>query len=101
MTNMVSTFLGDHFQSDPEVHPDIRLELLHPGDTLLFSTNGLTHAVPEEILLNILKQESSSQDLCRKLMDCAREHQSKDDATALVARFVDLLATPRRPEAGE
>jgi serine/threonine protein phosphatase PrpC len=101
MKNILSTFLGDHLQEDPEVHPDIRVELLHPGDTLLFSTNGLTHAVPEEMLLNILKHETSSQDLCQKLMDCARERQSKDDATALVARFVDVLATPRRPEARE
>lgn len=101
MRNILSTFLGDHVQTDPEVRPDIHVELLHPGDTLLFTTNGLTHAVPEETLLKILKEKPSSQDLCQKLMDSAREHQSKDDATALVARFVDVPETPRRPEARE
>jgi len=101
MRNILSTFLGDHVQTDPEVRPDIHVELLHPGDTLLFTTNGLTHAVPEETLLKILKDKPSSQDLCQKLMDSAREHQSKDDATALVARFVDVPETPRRPEARE
>jgi protein phosphatase len=101
MRNVLSTFLsGDPSLKDPEVHPEVRLEVLHPGDTLLLCTNGLTKSLPEELLLNLLKVDTSSQDLCRKLMDSARERQSKDDATALVARFVDVLATPRRPETG-
>jgi len=101
MRNVLTTFLsGDPSPEDPEVHPQVRQELLQPGDTLLFCTNGLTKSIPEDLLLKILKDETSSRDLCQKLMDSARERQSKDDDTALVARFVDVLATPRRPEAG-
>jgi protein phosphatase len=101
MRNVLSTFLsGDHHPEDPEVHPETRLEILRPGDTLLLCTNGLTKTVPDEMLQRILKTDRSSPDLCRQLMDCARERQSKDDATALVVRFVDVFETPRRPETG-
>jgi len=101
MRNVLSTFLsGDPSQKDAEVHPEVRLEVLQPGDTLLLCTNGLTKSLPEDLLLNILKVETTSQGLCRKLMDSARERQSKDDATALVTRFVDVLATHRRPATG-
>jgi len=101
MRNVLSTFLsGNPPHNDPEVHPEVRLEVLHPGDLLLLCTNGLTNSIPEELLLNILKHETSSQGLCRKLMDSARERQSKDDATAVVAQFFDVLAVRRRPETG-
>jgi len=97
MRNILSTYLsGDHPEGDSEVHPEVRIEVLHPGDTLLLCTNGLTHTIPDGTLRDILKEDRSSQDLCQKLMDGARERQSKDDATALIARFVDVLAPHRR-----
>src|SRR5579864_1908708 len=54
MRNVLSTFLsGDPSQKDAEVHPEVRLEVLQPGDTLLLCTNGLTKSLPEDLLLNI------------------------------------------------
>lgn len=97
MRNILSTYLsGDHPHKDVEAHPEVHLELLHPDDTLLLCTNGLTNSIPDDSILDILKEETSAQDACQKLMDRAREREAKDDATALIARFVDVLAPHRR-----
>lgn len=99
MRNVLSNYLsGDRPEKDAEVHPDAHVELLRPGDTLLLSSDGLTRAISEDLILETLMGEASPRDLCRTLIERARERQSKSDATALVARFIDANAiiTARR-----
>lgn len=88
MRNVLSNYLsGDLPEKDPEVHPEVRVDLLQPGDTLLFSTDGLTDVVPDETLLKTLTQDEPSGDLCRTLLDLARQREARDDSTVLIARF--------------
>ena len=46
MRNVLSNFLsGDLPEKDAQVHPDVHVDLLKPGDTLLFCTDGLTRVI--------------------------------------------------------
>jgi len=88
MRNVLSDYLsGDLPEKDPEVHPEVRVELLREGDTLLFCTDGLTDVLSDEMLLDLLASGGSPRELCRTLIERARDLQARDDATALIARF--------------
>ena len=88
MRNVLSNYLsGDLPERDPEVHPDAVVELLRPGDTLLFCTDGLTHVVSDPELERHLSSDRSAKELCQILMGRARDLRARDDATVLIARF--------------
>jgi PPM family protein phosphatase len=99
--NVVSNFItGKIPEDDPEVHPDVHIVRLHPGDGLLLCTDGLTDVVPDEELARILTRSESAEDLCDTLIGLAVRRGARDDATAVVARFDETRATPggrRRP----
>lgn len=93
---VVSNYLtGKIPEDDPEVHPDVHLARLHPGDAILLCTDGLTDVVTDEELEKILKGDGSAKDQSGAMVDLAVRRGAKDDATALVARF-----EPPRPEPG-
>lgn len=99
MRFVLSNFLsGDLPEKDPEVHPDVTVAILEPGDTLLFCTDGLTDAVPDEELARFLRREEPPETLCGELLTLARDRRARDDATAVIARFVmvDDLPPPSR-----
>jgi len=88
MRNVLSNYLsGDVPEKDPEVHPEVRVDLLREGDTLLLCTDGLTHVLSDEMLTELLASGGSPRELCRILIEQARDLQARDDATALIARF--------------
>ena len=88
MRNVLSNYLsGDVPEKDPQVHPDVHIDRLQPGDTLLFCTDGLTHVMSDEALAGVLSSDGRPKELCGRLLAQARELQARDDATALIARF--------------
>jgi PPM family protein phosphatase len=99
MRFVLSNFLsGDLPEKDPQVHPDVTVAILEPGDTLLLCTDGLTETVTDEELGRMLRREEPPEALCRELLDLARDRRGRDDTTALIARFVmvDDLPPPSR-----
>ena len=99
MRFVLSNFLsGDLPEKDPEVHPDVEVAILEPGDTVLLCTDGLTDVIPDDELGRILLREDPPETLCREMLDLARDRQARDDTTAVVARFamVDDLPEPAR-----
>ena len=100
MRFVLSNFIsGDLPEKDREVHPDVTVAILEPGDTILLCTDGLADVIPDDELAGILRRDGPPEDLCRQFLELARERQARDDATAVVARFVmvdDLPAPSRR-----
>jgi len=92
--HVVWNVLGGRISSrDPEVHPEVHIEDLHAGDTLLLSTDGISNPLTDETIRGLLVKGGSSEEICRSLTDSALEMRSQDDATVVVARFAD----PRGP----
>ncbi len=85
---VVSNFLtGKIPDDDPEVHPDVHVDQLHPGDSLLLCTDGLTDVVTDEELQRIVTGLDSAEHQALALVDLASARSARDDATVLVARF--------------
>jgi PPM family protein phosphatase len=98
---VVSNFLtGKLPDDDPEVHPDVHLARLHPGDAILLCSDGLTDVVTDEDLQKILTGSGSAAEHAGALIDLAVRRAARDDATAVVARFDRPRSDPggrRRP----
>ena len=69
--------------------PRIDLERFHleHDDVVLVCTNGLTDAVDEEAVANVLASGRAPDDLCTMLVDAATKAGAEDDVTALVGRY--------------
>jgi protein phosphatase len=64
--------------------PDVRILALCPGDRVLLGSDGLTGAVGAEELSAILRQESTPDGTCRRLIATANANGGDDNVTALV-----------------
>jgi PPM family protein phosphatase len=85
---VVSNFItGKIPEEDPEVHPDVHVDQLHPGDALLLCTDGLTDVVTDEDLVRVMTGLDSAEKQTIALERLASERSARDDATVLVARF--------------
>jgi PPM family protein phosphatase len=85
---VVSNFItGKIPEEDPEVHPDVYVDQLQPGDSLLFCTDGLTDVVSDEDLQRVMTGLGSAERQSLALLDLASARSARDDATVLVARF--------------
>ena len=71
------------------VGPRIDLERFHlaDGDRVLVCTNGLTDAVDEDVIAEVLAASLSPEEISRRLVALAMSAAGDDDATALVAAF--------------
>ena len=69
--------------------PRIDLERfqLENNDVVLVCTNGLTDAVDEEVVANVLASGRAPDDLCKTLVELAVTAGTEDDVTALVGRY--------------
>jgi protein phosphatase len=70
-----------------EAKPEItRISLDHPGLVLLLCSDGLTKHVSDERIGREIAAMSSSEQLCRTLLELALEDGGSDNITVLVAR---------------
>lgn len=71
--------------------PGVAVELhsldLHPDDTLLLCSDGLTEMVPEEQIALILAHENDPQQTCERLIAEANRLGGRDNITAIVTRI--------------
>jgi len=81
--NLIYRSLGAGHKS---VEPDVFHEHLQDGDTLLLCSDGLWEMVRRDDLINILKQDTTPQEQCNRLIDMANEHGGEDNITAIVVQ---------------
>jgi protein phosphatase len=85
---VVSNFItGTIPEEDPDVHPDVYIDELQPGDSLLLCTDGLTDVVSDEELQRVMTSPGSAEHQSAALVDLASARGARDDATVVVARF--------------
>jgi protein phosphatase len=60
----------------------------HAGDALVLCTDGLTAAVAEKEIAGILVEHPDPDEAVDRLMERARDRDARDDATAVVVRWV-------------
>lgn len=70
-----------------ELRPEVRKATLQVGDTLLLCTDGLTNGVSDDRLAELLGQDSSAAEACRRLVAAANDAGGRDNVTVVVARF--------------
>lgn len=61
---------------------------LRNGDCVLLCTNGLTDAVTEDTIAELLMLRRSADDQCRALVECAVDGRAEDNATVILAQYV-------------
>ena len=70
--------------------PGVEVELhsldLHPGDTLLLCSDGLTEMIPEEQIASLLGQDIEPQRTCERLVSEANRLGGRDNITVVVTR---------------
>jgi len=99
MRFVLSNFIsGDLPEKDPEVHPDVTVAILEPGDSVFLCTDGLTDVIQDDELAEVLKRDEPPEAGVNRLLALAEERQARDDSTAVIARFamVDDLPAPAR-----
>jgi serine/threonine protein phosphatase PrpC len=75
----------------------VRALPVQPGDRLLLCTDGLSGAVPEVALREVLAAEASPADTVRRLLQTALARSTGDNATAVVADVGVLVDGPALP----
>ena len=89
--------------SEPTVQPDFDTFTLDDFDTVLLCTDGLTNALTEPAIQEILSLGDSAPALGGRLINEAKAAGARDNVTAIVVRVTsDVLPTKARREyAGE
>ena len=81
--HVVTNVLGG---SKPGVQVELHNLDLHPGDTVLLCSDGLTEMVSEEQIVSVLEQESDPQQACERLVAEANRLGGRDNITVIVSR---------------
>jgi protein phosphatase len=81
--NVVTNILGG---TAPGVSVELHSLDLHPEDRVVICSDGLTDAVPEDRIAQILGHEHDTEYACNCLVAEANQHGGKDNITVIVAR---------------
>ena len=73
--------------SSRDVHVDTDHVLLEDGDRLLLCSDGLTDLVDDEAISAILRERTTSQDACARLVQLALDNGGRDNVTVIVAAY--------------
>jgi protein phosphatase len=85
LRHILTNTIGMKGSTGPRI--DLEQLKLADGDRVLVCTNGLTDAIDELIIAEILATQQTPDDQCRALVDLAVAAGAEDDATALVAHY--------------
>jgi len=85
LQHILTDTLGMSGSGGPRI--DIERVQLENGDLVLVCTNGLTDAIEEDAIAEVLGQPRSPEDKCQALIGLVAGAGSDDDATALVAQY--------------
>jgi serine/threonine protein phosphatase PrpC len=83
MQNVLTRALG----TAQEVEVDADEQVLLPGDTLLFCSDGLSHMATDPEIASTLLTTTSAQEAADRLVDLANENGGTDNVTVIVVRF--------------
>src|SRR5205807_6839495 len=83
--NIILRALG----SEESVEPDVEDLVVLPGDTLIWSSDGLTRHVHDEEILKITSSFSSLEQSCASLVEAAKSNGGDDNITCLLLRIVE------------
>jgi protein phosphatase len=76
--------IGGH---DGAPHVQLQQHRLHHGDCVLLCSDGLTSAVDEDRIAQVLTERRRLDDTCRTLIDLALENGGADNITAVVGQY--------------
>lgn len=78
--NLLTRALG----MGPHIEPDIIEETVFPGDKILLCTDGLTSVVPVTELARLLGNDTTPDNLARRLVSMANDRGGPDNITVLL-----------------
>jgi serine/threonine protein phosphatase PrpC len=73
--------------NDVKIHVETRQIPLRDGDRLLLCSDGLTNAVDEDAIAEVLMTETSSQTACDRLVEIALKNNARDNVTVVIAGY--------------
>ena len=83
-------FLTRAIGMDNRLHLDYGRIPLEENDRLLITSDGVHDFIPQEKLIELMGQNSPMQAICDQLVDTAREYESDDNISAVVAEIEQL-----------
>lgn len=81
--NMITKAIG----TDEDVDPDLFSLTLADGKTILICTDGLSTMVPDEYILEVIKNTESCENAVSKLITKANDNGGQDNITAVVVKY--------------
>jgi protein phosphatase len=70
------------------VQPDVYVEQVDSGDTILLCTDGLTDCVSDQTIAEVLATDQTADHKCREFVQTAKENDGSDNTTVVVARIL-------------
>ena len=77
-----------------QIDPQVQHFKLQAGDQLLLCTDGLTEAVEDELIAEVLRESKSAQGACQNLLDLTLTAGGPDNVTIVLGHFVSLDSRP-------
>jgi serine/threonine protein phosphatase PrpC len=74
---------------DASVDPDCQRVSVQPGDVLVLCSDGLYEPVPPELMVQLLAQGGSAQEMAERLVTEAYKRGGTDNITGVVVRLLD------------
>ncbi len=84
------TCLSRAMGMDSRLHVDYGKTELQEGDRLLLTSDGVHDFINKEKLTGLLASRTSVQDIVKSIEDCARENETDDNLSAIVAEVITL-----------
>ncbi|MCB1113376.1 MAG: Stp1/IreP family PP2C-type Ser/Thr phosphatase [Chlamydiia bacterium] len=84
--NIITKAIG----TEPSVEPEVVIEDLHPEDTYLLCTDGLSDLIKPEEMISILTQDKSPQEMAQAFVKLANERGGHDNITAIIIKAHEI-----------
>ncbi len=84
--NVLWKYLGSREVGDG---PEVKMLYIRPGDRVLMCTDGLTGVVPDETILEVMKQHNEMQVLAEALCQLALDMGSRDNVSCVLVEIAE------------